>query len=234
MNAQRGASNPPRVAELQLNEQRGELKIRLSDGGEFALAPDAPEARGLSPGIVVSAAQRAELEEAAVRKQIARHAMRLLDRRAYPRSALRRKLLESTDRVQAVDAVLGACEDQGLIDDRQYARAWCAHQLRRKAVGRRWLRRGLLNLGVADGHATAALDAVLPRDAELAQAARALRRRADDLSAAKHKARALRFLLGRGFDRGTAMGVIAQQLAARGAEPVSGRAEEDEHGVDGS
>jgi SOS response regulatory protein OraA/RecX len=213
------------VEELQLDERRRELRIRLSDGGELALAPDAPEARGLSPGVVVSGAQREALEEAADRKRLARQIFELLGRRAYPRSVLHRKLLEKGGRAELIEKTLDECEREGLIDDSSYARLWCADQLRRKAVGRRWLHARLRQLGLAESAIRGAIDQELPREREPAEALRALGRRKEDLRQTKSRARALRFLMARGFDRATALHALELRRAelVNGVDPVAGK-----------
>ena len=97
---------------------------------------------------------------------------------------------------------------QGLVDDRAYARAYCVDSLRRKAVGRRWLLAKLLEAGVEGEEALAGIGEVLDPEEEEAQMSRALAGRRFDYSQSSERAKALRFLIGRGFARGSALGAI--------------------------
>lgn len=189
------------------------LRLALSDGAVYEVAPDAPEAKDLSQGDAVDARRRAGLEAAAERKRLAREVFRLLDRRAYAVGRLRGRLLERGFSEAAVAAVLADFVEQGLLDDGAFSRGFCRDQLRRRPVGRRWLRHRLRQEGVAEEDVEAALDEVLDPDRERELARQALASRAPVGPTPQDGARALRFLRSRGFPDALARETVR---AARG------------------
>ncbi len=177
----------------------GRLTIRASDGAAWEVAPFAPEVEGLGPGAKLDAAKREALDFAAQRKAIAKEALRLLDRRFYSRRRLRLRLIQKGHSAEAVDAVVDQLVGQGLLDDRRFAQAFCRDQLARRPVGRRWLRSGLRDQGVAEEAIEEALAEVLPPEQEEEACRRALASRRYSLEDEKNRARAMRFLASRGF-----------------------------------
>ncbi len=188
------------------------LTVGLSDGATFEVAPDAPEAADLVVGGSVGAERRAALELAAERKTAARSALELLARRAYPRDGLRTKLLGRGLSEPAVDAVLEQCERQGLVDDLHFAMLYCRDQIRRRPVGRRWLRSQLRQKSISSDHVAAALDATFSEFNELALAKQALGSRKYSVDEPKGRARAVRFLASRGFPDSLARRLILDGL----------------------
>jgi regulatory protein len=197
-----------RIEKIECDEAQNLLRIQTEEGEDFEIALQADEARGLTPGLVLDEERLAALRRAADRKQIARKVFRWLDRRRRSMSWLREKLLAEDHDGEAVTAVLSDFARQGLVDDREYARAWCSDQLRRKPVGRRWLFARLRREGIGEDDAWAGIDIVEPREMEAELAAAALRRRALDLGDVKQRARAMRFLQSRGFEPATARSAL--------------------------
>lgn len=196
------------VLTVDLDEERRALRIGLDDGSSFTVAPEAPEARGLTPGLSLDPAQVEALRGADERKQIARRIFGWLDRRARSRGDLRRRLIERGHDEASVDPVLDDFERQGLVDDAAFARAWVEQALRRKPVGRRWLWSKLRQQGVDGTLADEAVNAALGGDDEVDHARRALAKRRLDLRDTRERQRALRFLQQRGFARGVAARVV--------------------------
>lgn len=205
------------VLSVVADEERRALVIELDDGSTHVTAPDAPEARGLTPGLVLSDDARSALEHAATRKEIARRVFDWLDRRPRCRADLHRRLRARDYEPAAIDAVLDRFEQQGLVDDRAYARAWAEQTVRRKGVGRRWIEARLRQQGIDASLAREAADAVLDAEAELEQAKRALVSRRMDLDDARQRQRALRFLQQRGFGGATARAALRADLDEPGA-----------------
>ena len=115
------------------------------------------------------------------------YALRLLARKGYSRAALRAKLAARFGEAEA-EAALGRLEAMGYLDDRAYARAW--------RYGPRKLRALLLARGVPEE----VVEEVLP-EARVEEALAVLRR----YRHREDKARAVRFLEGRGFPLGVAL-----------------------------
>jgi regulatory protein len=190
------------------------LELALSDGAIFAMAPDAPEAANLAVGDRVGEEARAGLQAAADRKTVAREVFRLLDRRVYSRARLAQKLLERGHAAPAIDAVLSQFETEGLVDDRAFSRSYCRDQLRQRPVGRRWLRHRLRQQGVDESDIAVVLDEVLDRDRETTLARQALSSR-PPASTSADVARAMRFLLSRGFPEALARETVFEAAPPR-------------------
>jgi len=192
----------------------GTARIALDDGEILELAADSLPPALPRPGEPVPDETLALLRAAARRKAIARRVFRLLDRRLHGRVELERKLAADGFAAGEVAAVLDRFAAEGLVDDHRLAEAWCRDTLRDRPVGRRYLRDGLRRRGIAAGIVDAAVDAVLPRDAEPEVALRALRRwrrRQRPQPANRLRQRAYRYLLGRGFGPAAA-GVAVRNL----------------------
>jgi regulatory protein len=198
--------------------QAGRLLLTTSDGATWEVAPSAPEARGLEVGDALDAPALDGLRFAAGRKAAAREALERLGRRFHSARRLRLRLLQSGHEEAAVDAVVAQLLEQGVLDDVRFAEAWCRDQLARKPVGRRWLQSGLHDHGVSEEALAAALDACLPPEAEEDACRRALASRRYDLQDEANQARALRFLMSRGFGRDLARRVLFARVRLQRAE----------------
>ena len=121
------------------------------------------------------------------------YALRLLARKGYSRAALKAKLAARFGEAEA-EAALGRLEAMGYLDDRAYAQAFVETRARR--YGPKKLRALLLARGVPEE----VVEEVLPeaRVEEALEVLRRYRHRGD-------KARAVRFLAGRGFPLGVAL-----------------------------
>lgn len=122
------------------------------------------------------------------------YALRLLSRRALSQARLREKL-KARFPEEEVEEALKRLLDLGYLDDRAFAETYVALRSR---YGPMKLRRLLLAQGVGEE----VVEAVLPKEEEALEAAlKALRRypRRGD------KAKAVRFLRGRGFPLGVAL-----------------------------
>jgi regulatory protein len=220
------------IVRVDLDAESRTLRVVLSDGAIAEVAPDAPEVRGLSAGQLLDARQRGALQAAAARKAAARAALRLLARRRYSRARLRERLLRAGADEAPTDAVLEQLAAQGLLDDRDFARAFAADQLARRPVGRAWLLARLRSQGVAREDARAGVGEVVPaeRELELARQALAARRRVPARAASA--VAEMRFLVARGFPPTVARQAVqasgleraapAQRAAAAGAAPRAG------------
>jgi regulatory protein len=191
-----------RIESIERDETLRVISIRTDGGEEFEIALTAEEARGMAPGLLLEPEQLEALRRAAQRKTIAKKVFGWLDRRRRTASWLRQRLHEEDHDADAIEVVVEDFTRQGLVNDREYARAWSADQVRRKPVGRRWLQTRLRREGVGDEDAWAGIDEVLSADEEREAAQRALQRKHLDLSEMKNRAKAMRFLQSRGFGPG--------------------------------
>lgn len=212
------------VLTVTLDEAARALTIELDDGSSFTVAPDAPEARGLTPGLSVAPELHEALRTADDRKRIAKRVFGWLDRRPRCRADLRRRLLERGHDERAIDTVLERFQEQGLVDDRAFAHAWVEQAMRRRPVGRRWLWSKLRQQGVDDEIAREAVDAALEGDDELEAARRALAKRRLDLDDRRQREKALRFLQQRGFASAIAARVLRERSVEGTHDPGDGLA----------
>ena len=196
------------VLAIEVDETKRTLAVVLDDGTRLEMAPDAPEARGITPGLRLDPAVVAGLGAAAERKQIARQVFTLLARRARSRADLRQRLLARGYPEQPVDVVLDRCVSEGLVDDLAFARGWADAQRRRRGVGARWLHARLRQLGVDEAQIRTVLDEIHAATDEIEEAVRALAGRRLDLEVEGQRRRAFRFLQSRGFSSGAALGAL--------------------------
>ncbi len=200
---------------LDLEREGETVRIRLSDGRDLELAAGSLPPALPAQGEVVPPELLESLVDAAERKQVAREVFRLLDRRLRTRRDLERKLVDRGFRREIASVVLDRFVEQGVHSDRRYAEAWCRDTLRAKAVGRRYLVGKLAERGVARGIAEEVVGAELDDELERELAERAAgtwcRRHpgGDDM---KRRARAQRFLGGRGFGPGLARAAVDAAL----------------------
>jgi regulatory protein len=82
--------------------------------------------------------------------QIREQALRWLDRRAYARNELARRLRQKQFPSEAIEKVLDRLQGVGLINDESFAREWLQARTRSGALGSRRVRQELKQKGVAE------------------------------------------------------------------------------------
>ena len=204
---------------VELKARSRSVVVRFADGEVLEVAPDALPAEMPDVGGTCSAPLVHSLREAAARKTVAQVLFRLLDRRRWTRSRLRRKLLDDGNPPTAVEDVLEDASRQGLLDDRDYAAAFCRECLNAKAVGPLWLVKKLREKGVPAALAADVVAAIVPREREreLAVAAAEKRWRREQACDERARSRVLRFLASRGFSTELAYDAMRRTERSRGA-----------------
>lgn len=127
------------------------------------------------------------------------YAIRLLSQRAYPEAMLRQKL-ERKGPSQSVEAVMQRIRSMGFLNDAAYAEGYV--RLYQNKWGSQKLRQQLLLKGLSAATIHAALQSQIeqdPHNTALELLQRYARRHQND------KAKAVRFLVGRGFAIGEAL-----------------------------
>ncbi len=139
-------------------------------------------------------------------------AMALLARREHSRGELAQKLARRFGEGE-IGAALNFLEKSGMLSDLRFARAYL--QMAGKKFGREKLRENLQNRGVSSADIVSAMEAELT-ETEIARALAVLAAKtgAAALAAGKPQARALQFLLSRGF-----LQEDAETAVARRAKP---------------
>jgi regulatory protein len=181
------------------DELRHALCIDLSDGTSLEVAASAGEARGLTPGLELSAAQHDALLRADERKRAARQVFQWLDRRPRTRHDLRTRLRDRGFSPASVETVLDQFETEGLVNDRDFAEQWGRERLRNRPVGPHWLIGRLRREGIDSEVVRGVVAELYSEFEEAGLALRALRSKRLDCTAEKDRLRANRFLRSRGF-----------------------------------
>jgi regulatory protein len=190
------------------------------DRGRFASLPgDALDALPLPlrPGVELSAAVLARLQELADVEAASRAALRALAMRGRARRDLRRRLIQKQHPPRAVDEALARLDAQGLLDDRRFAVEYAArHAARGRGPARLVadLQRQGVDRAVAD---TAVGEALAEEGIDPDHALRAVAaRRASQLAAlppAVRRRRLLAYLGRRGYGGAQVKELVEELLA---------------------
>ncbi len=199
------------ITRLEVQKNNPErVSVYLDD--EFAFGVD----------IMVAASMRKwqlldEADVAALRADDDRHraylaAVRLLGLRPRSREEIERALRTKRYEEPVIEAAVERLTVEGLIDDAEFARFWSENRTTFRPRGTRALRYELRLKGVANEDMEAALDAVDEDEAAWA----AVERKAEswrNLPEDEFKQKVLNFLARRGFNYGTANGVLKRLRA---------------------
>ena len=191
----------------EVREEQGTVFITLDDGEVLEMAPGSVPRGMPATGESISSPLLVEIRLAAERKKVARRIFGLLDRKLYPVSKLRSKLIEDGYSEAAIKAVLEQMAAGGVYSDRHFAEAFCRDCLRAKAVGLRYLEMKLREKGVAVDISRAVPAEILDQDTERELALTAARTRLGrerGTDPRKTEAKVIHYLVGRGFGVGMA------------------------------
>ncbi len=186
------------------------LSIELSDGTSLSVAVNSEEARGLNPGLELSAVQHDGLVLADERKRAARQVFLWLDRRPRTRHNLRTRLRDQGYSAASIETVLDRFETEGLVNDRDFAERWGRERLRNRPVGPHWLRGRLRKEGIDSDVVHGVVAGLYAEFEEDGLALRALSRKRFDCTDEKGRQRANRFLRSRGFSVSAVIEAIRQ------------------------
>ncbi len=190
------------VAVLPDPRRPGAVRIEGDGGTRRTIAQEDAAALGVARGAELAPDLHEALERAADAEAAFRTALRSLERRAFARMDLGRRLVKKGHPQAAVDRALERLAQRGLLDDGAFARNYAETRMVR-GRGPARIRRDLMAMGVGDKDIRPAL-AELPGSDEalLAQALAVGRRRAaqlGELPRAVRRRRLLAFLTRRGF-----------------------------------
>lgn len=196
---------------LGLSSPRGRSRIRsvTLDGIEVRrTSADALKLAGVREGDALSLAELEGLLDESEPGAAMNRALRLLGHRERSDAELGSRLGDDGYPERVVAQVLARLSDYGYLDDNRFAEDYVRSK-RAAGWGRRRISRGLAEKGVAEDTAAAALDASLPESGEFERACAVVS--GVDVSTPAGAARALRRLVGRGFDYDVARRVIDRQ-----------------------
>jgi SOS response regulatory protein OraA/RecX len=210
------AGVPARITGLEPDPRRpGSVRV-IADGCIYCTLGDADvKALGLAPGLAVDGTLAERLTAAADAEAAYRTVLRALERRAYARNDLARRLVRRAHPREAVEAALDRAAAVGLLDDAKFA----LHYVQTRAArGRGPFRvlRDLLALGVERSLIERAIAEEWPADADRSAAPRALAaqraRQLGDLPRPVKRRRLLAFLARRGYTGSEAIDAVREAV----------------------
>lgn len=202
--------------------------------GRFTLGLDgaAVAAAGLYVGLELSAADLERLRDTEAERRLWDAALRFLAPRPRSRAEVRRRLLaprrgrEAPD-AQAVERVLERLQEQGLLDDQQFAAFWVENRDRFSPRGARAIAQELRQRGVSRETVEEATAPELDEERALAAGRQRLRAVAG-LDFADFRARLGPFLLRRGFSYEVAREAVRHLWDETHAGDEAGSTDEDD------
>ena len=188
-------------------KDRSKVRLLLDDGQKVWLTAKALREGGFAEGQEV---ERDAFERFVLLRQYPpalNRAVALLAGRACSRGEIQRKLLQARYAERTVRAVLRKLENEGLLNDLEFARQWAAYRSGMK-MGQRRIAQELRSKGVSQEHIQLALQNLREED-ELDQAIALAKKHAhrlagDEIPLPKARQRISAALARRGFDWDTA------------------------------
>ena len=182
----------PNVIRIYVDD-RVAARLPNSDIEALDLQPDAPFTNDIALAI----------DQCIARNKVRKKALALLSRRAYTIAALRERLEKNEFDDARIDEIIAEFVDDGWLDDRAFAGQYLDELLGKKPAGEALLLQKLMNRGVPEGVADAAIREAMrerdPIEAAFEAAEAKLRKRHDD-DRATNLRNIDQFLARRGFD----------------------------------
>ncbi len=141
----------PRITEIK-EQMKHKHRRSIYIDGEFlcGVSDEAVLRLGLKPGRELTDMEIARLQTQEIDIQVREQALRWLDRRAYARGELNRRLQQKQFPADAIARVLDRLESAGVLNDEQFAHEWIRERTRAGQMGGRRVRMELRQKGVSD------------------------------------------------------------------------------------
>lgn len=137
------------ISRIERQKKRAErISIFIDDEFAFGLSEEACLKFSLFPGRELTTEDISMVREWDEAYQARQTGMRYVERRRRSSMEVRKKLREKEFAEESIDSALDFLSEYGLIDDREFARAWIHDQLLRKKVGRGKIRSELASKGI--------------------------------------------------------------------------------------
>ncbi len=202
-------------------KQKDRVNVFLD--GEYAFSLPGVEAAKLRVGQLLSDQEAAHLQRLGVRSKAYDRALRFLAVRPRSSWEVRRNLRQyqrKEERLteQDVEWVIGRLQEQGYLDDQEFARFWTEQRARFKPMAPRALRYELRQKGVDEATIQAVLSAAMQDpDAAALDAARTRLARWERLDEETFRKKMVAFLQRRGFDWDAIRHALDQLAQERGS-----------------
>jgi regulatory protein len=203
----------PVLTALKPTRQRGRFAVHVDGAFAFAVSEAFVARNGLHEGRLYTEADYEALRGAARSEAALTHAYRLLAHRLRSEAELRRRLHEKGHTADLTDALISRLTEEGLVDDRAFARAFVSDKVKLSGWGRERIARDLGRAGLSDEIVQAAV-AHLEEADEYERAMAALGRHGPPRPPLdKARKRAYDFLSRRGFASPIAYRAVSHWLA---------------------
>jgi regulatory protein len=190
------------ITALQLQKNNRD-RVSVFLDGEYAFSVSFSAAASLRKGQRLDGDEIEQLIDDGERNRAYHQAINFLGYRPRSRAEVRRRLQEKQHEPERIDAVLARLEDEGYVNDEQFAQFWIENRTRFRPRSARALRHELRQKGVPVSVIDAAVSKVDEEDAARAALSKRIDRwRALDEDQFVHKA--IEYLARRGFSYGTA------------------------------
>lgn len=188
-------------------QTRSTNRVNVFLDGDYAFALDVMAAARLHSGQTLTAEEIASLIADEERTNAYQQSLRHLGGRPHSRAEIQRYLISKRFSSEAIDSAIERLQNDGLVDDAEFARFWTENRVEFRPRSTRALRYELRQKGVAGADIDAALVEVDDEHSAWAavQSKLALWQR---LPADEFEKKLLGFLARRGFDFDTARGVL--------------------------
>ena len=213
----------PRITDIQPQAKNKQRRSVFVDGEFFCGVSVETAARlGLKPGQEKTENELNRLRDEETDIQVREQALRWLDRRAYARAELARRLRGKQLPAEAVERVLDRLQGAGLLNDETFAREWLRARTRAGALGSRRVRQELKQKGVADEVIAAvwAADGPANEGESCEELARKKWRTLKTLPRETARQRLLGFLTRRGFALEDALKTVERVAPRNGPEEM--------------
>jgi regulatory protein len=137
-----------KITAIETHRNRSRITLHLD--GEYAFDLDRTIAAWLKPGQELSEEKIAQLQAEDSREHAYQQAMLLLSYRARSEAEIRRNLGRHQVPDSVIEQTLARLREEGLADDRQFARAWVENRSTFRPRSRRALSMELRQKGLAD------------------------------------------------------------------------------------
>lgn len=136
------------ITSCQRGTSQGSYRIFMGSGSSFFLSVDFFIQKKIMKGLVVDPTLLEEIKEESLFVEAYVKAISLLSRQGYSRHNLKRKLLSKDFDLIGIERALDYLENQGYLNDKNYAVKWVESRLRNKLDSYNILLSGLIKKGI--------------------------------------------------------------------------------------
>jgi regulatory protein len=218
-----GLQASPLVTAIERIPRKGEYLVRLSDGSELRILKDHLSQFGVEEGDALDPGTVREIRLAYTHTRAREAALRLLRVRPRTEMELRRRFKRNGVDARTADRIVRDLKQEGLVDDRTFARLWIEEKIAKGDCGRMRIENDLISKGIDRESVIEEIDRSFSGAKELEVAKglalkRLMRGGGGSSSAVRNKVYA--YLLRRGFASDVATEALGYALDALGRDGI--------------